>query len=265
VRRSSTSASAATAARRLDTNLAPEGYPCRRRNGNASAKEERVPPRIGEDRSQEFDRVCMRRHVNLAASSRHFSHAWVRSAALASAFAGNVSRIGTIQRNRPLQRAKILARAAYPQDRSANANSLWLRVWPIRRDLSRHFKYMARGRIPEFESYHPSHAVIISAVMTRSLRRRSRSRARNALSKFGIIRHHWHGYQFCSMSGNVSRGNPSAIARSGGPEANLRSQTNGLTNETAMPSGSPATSNMRTAFKLAGSSTCTRSAIVAAT
>jgi hypothetical protein len=40
----------------------------------------------------------------------------------------NVSRIGTIQRNRPLQRAKILARAAYPQDRSSNANSLWWRV-----------------------------------------------------------------------------------------------------------------------------------------
>jgi hypothetical protein len=38
--------------------------------------------------------------------------------------------------------------------------------WPIRRELSRHFKYMARGRIPEFESYHPSHAVVSSAVMT---------------------------------------------------------------------------------------------------
>jgi hypothetical protein len=32
--------------------------------------------------------------------------------------------------------------------------------------LSCYFKYMARGRIPEFESYHPSHAVVSSAVMT---------------------------------------------------------------------------------------------------
>jgi hypothetical protein len=37
--------------------------------------------------------------------------------------------------------------------------------WPIRRELSRHFKYMARGRIPEFESYHPSHAVVSSAAL----------------------------------------------------------------------------------------------------
>jgi hypothetical protein len=28
------------------------------------------------------------------------------------------------------------------------------------RELSRHFKYMACARIPEFESYHPSHAVV---------------------------------------------------------------------------------------------------------
>ena len=32
-------------------------------------------------------------------------------------------------------------------------------IWPGRRELSCYFKYMARGRIPEFESYHPSHAV----------------------------------------------------------------------------------------------------------
>jgi hypothetical protein len=44
--------------------------------------------------------------------------------------------------------------------------------WPIRRELSRHFKYMARGRIPEFESYHPSHAVVSSAVIT-GIERRS--------------------------------------------------------------------------------------------
>jgi hypothetical protein len=31
--------------------------------------------------------------------------------------------------------------------------------WPIERELSRHLKYIARVRIPEFESYHPSHAV----------------------------------------------------------------------------------------------------------
>jgi hypothetical protein len=40
----------------------------------------------------------------------------------------------------------------------------WL--WPGRRELSCYFKYMARGRIPEFESHHPSHAVVSSAVMT---------------------------------------------------------------------------------------------------
>src|SRR6202163_4716132 len=78
----------------------------------------------------------------------------------------NVSRIGTIQRNRPLQRAKIMARAAYPQDRSSTRIVSGGGFWPIRRELSRHFKYMARGRIPEFESYHPSHAVVSSAVMT---------------------------------------------------------------------------------------------------
>jgi len=33
----------------------------------------------------------------------------------------------------------------------------WL--WPGRRELSRHFKYMACVRTPEFESSHPSHAV----------------------------------------------------------------------------------------------------------
>jgi hypothetical protein len=54
----------------------------------------------------------------------------------------NVSRIGTIQRNRPLQRAKILARAAYPQDRSSNAIVSGGGFLPIRRELSRHFKYM---------------------------------------------------------------------------------------------------------------------------
>jgi hypothetical protein len=31
--------------------------------------------------------------------------------------------------------------------------------WPIQRELSRHLKYIARARIPEFESSHPSHAV----------------------------------------------------------------------------------------------------------
>jgi hypothetical protein len=39
-------------------------------------------------------------------------------------------------------------------------------LWPGRRELSCYFKYMARGRIPEFESHHPSHAVVSSAVMT---------------------------------------------------------------------------------------------------
>ena len=32
-------------------------------------------------------------------------------------------------------------------------------LWPGGRELSRYFKYMARVRIPEFESYMPSHAV----------------------------------------------------------------------------------------------------------
>jgi hypothetical protein len=31
--------------------------------------------------------------------------------------------------------------------------------WPSRQELSRELKYMARARIPEFESYMPSHAV----------------------------------------------------------------------------------------------------------
>jgi hypothetical protein len=30
--------------------------------------------------------------------------------------------------------------------------------WPIQRELSRHLKYIARVRIPEFESDHPSQA-----------------------------------------------------------------------------------------------------------
>jgi hypothetical protein len=33
------------------------------------------------------------------------------------------------------------------------------RLWQARRELSCYFKYMACGRIPEFESHHPSHAV----------------------------------------------------------------------------------------------------------
>jgi hypothetical protein len=41
----------------------------------------------------------------------------------------------------------------------------WL--WPGRRELSCYFKYMARGRISEFESYHPSHAVVSFAVKRR--------------------------------------------------------------------------------------------------
>jgi hypothetical protein len=32
--------------------------------------------------------------------------------------------------------------------------------WPSQRELSRLFKYMACARIPEFESYHPSQAVV---------------------------------------------------------------------------------------------------------
>jgi hypothetical protein len=40
-------------------------------------------------------------------------------------------------------------------------------IWPGRRELSCYFKYMARGRIPEFESYHPSHAVVSFAVKRR--------------------------------------------------------------------------------------------------
>jgi len=31
--------------------------------------------------------------------------------------------------------------------------------WPSQQELSRDLKYMARARIPEFESYMPSHAV----------------------------------------------------------------------------------------------------------
>ena len=32
--------------------------------------------------------------------------------------------------------------------------------WPSQQELSRDLKYMARARIPEFESYMPSHAVV---------------------------------------------------------------------------------------------------------
>jgi len=35
--------------------------------------------------------------------------------------------------------------------------------WPSQQELSRDLKYMARARIPEFESYMPSHAVGLSA------------------------------------------------------------------------------------------------------
>jgi hypothetical protein len=37
---------------------------------------------------------------------------------------------------------------------------------PSQRELSRHLKYIDCARIPEFESYDPSHAVVSSAVMT---------------------------------------------------------------------------------------------------
>ena len=36
--------------------------------------------------------------------------------------------------------------------------------WPSQQELSRDLKYMARARIPEFESYMPSHAVGLSQV-----------------------------------------------------------------------------------------------------
>jgi hypothetical protein len=59
---------------------------------------------------------------------------------------------------------------AWPELRIRNAAARtrivsggWL--WPGRRELSRYFKYMARGRIPEFESYDPSHAVVSSAAL----------------------------------------------------------------------------------------------------
>jgi len=63
---------------------------------------------------------------------------------------------------------------AWPELRIRNAAARtrivsggWL--WPGRRELSCYFKYMARGRIPEFESHHPSHAVVSSALMTDAL------------------------------------------------------------------------------------------------
>jgi len=36
--------------------------------------------------------------------------------------------------------------------------------WPSQQELSRYLKYMARARIPEFESDMPSHAVGLSQV-----------------------------------------------------------------------------------------------------
>jgi hypothetical protein len=69
------------------------------------------------------------------------------------------TRLRTSARETP---AEILA--AGPSCVSANAAAQTRivsdgRLWPGRRELSRYFKYMARARIPEFESYHPSHAV----------------------------------------------------------------------------------------------------------
>jgi hypothetical protein len=58
--------------------------------------------------------------------------------------------------------AELRIRNAAAQTRMVSGG--WL--WSGRRELSCNFKYMARGRIPEFESYHPSHAVVSSAVMT---------------------------------------------------------------------------------------------------
>jgi hypothetical protein len=46
---------------------------------------------------------------------------------------------------------------------------------PSQRELSRHLKYIDCVRIPEFESYDPSHAVVSSAVMTRVPRRKEPS------------------------------------------------------------------------------------------
>jgi hypothetical protein len=36
--------------------------------------------------------------------------------------------------------------------------------WPGQQELSRYLKYMARTRVPEFESDMPSHAVVLSQV-----------------------------------------------------------------------------------------------------
>jgi hypothetical protein len=51
--------------------------------------------------------------------------------------------------------------------------------WPSQQELSRDLKYMARARIPEFESYMPSHAVVSPGM-------------RGVMSApFGLARHLW--------------------------------------------------------------------------
>jgi hypothetical protein len=51
---------------------------------------------------------------------------------------------------------ELRIRNAAAQTRTVSGG--WL--WPGRRELSCYFKYMERARIPEFESYDPSHAVV---------------------------------------------------------------------------------------------------------
>jgi hypothetical protein len=90
----------------------------------------------------------------------------------------NVSRIGLIQLNTPLPTWRTrqslggrLPTKSWPELRIRNAAARtrivsggWL--WPGRRESSCYFKYMACARIPEFESYDPSHTVVSSAVIT---------------------------------------------------------------------------------------------------
>jgi hypothetical protein len=54
--------------------------------------------------------------------------------------------------------------AGHRRRRSSNANGLCWRILADQQELSRDLKYMARARIPEFESDMPSHAVGLSQV-----------------------------------------------------------------------------------------------------
>src|SRR5437667_11910665 len=63
--------------------------------------------------------------------------------------------------------------------------------WPIQRELSRHLKYIARARIPKFESSHPSHAVRSPSGRIQDSSGRLRSSLRPAWFVFARHRDKW--------------------------------------------------------------------------